>query len=130
MGLFAKVLLCATIILVDVQAALWSPPAHSELDSYAPDTYNVSTIVEPLSDMHPVPNCVTQDNATASHLFAMPACKGVRIEDATIDELQRYLSRGRLTSVDLVSCYMQRSFQTGEYIKWAYYLTRTRLIQC
>ena len=37
--------------------------------------------------------------------FPMPSCNGIDIEDATIEELQRWMILGRLTSEDLVSCY-------------------------
>lgn len=50
----------------------------------------------------PYPYYFPKENAPASQLFAMPLCKGVKIEDATIDQLQSYLSSGKLTSVDLV----------------------------
>lgn len=57
------------------------------------------------------------NNVTASAWHAMPLCKGHKIEDATIDELQGFLANGSLTSVQLVNCYMQRYYQTNQYIK-------------
>ncbi|KAL8705192.1 MAG: hypothetical protein Q9201_001692 [Fulgogasparrea decipioides] len=50
------------------------------------------------------------------NMFLMPPCNGVRIEEATIDELQRHMDNGTLTSVQLVACYLQRLFQVEEYI--------------
>lgn len=47
----------------------------------------------------------------------MPLCKGFSIEDATIDELQQYMASSNLSSVQLLSCYMQRYYQTNQYIK-------------
>ena len=38
------------------------------------------------------------------------------IEEATIDDLQSHLSTGRLTSVQLAVCYLQRHIQTAQYI--------------
>jgi amidase len=66
----------------------------------------------------PFPYYFPEENATsAAQLFAMPLCNGVKLEEATIDELQSHMSKGKLTSVQIVTCYMQRAYQTGEYIK-------------
>ncbi|KAK0953952.1 hypothetical protein LTR91_023569 [Friedmanniomyces endolithicus] len=64
----------------------------------------------------PFPYHFPQENGSATRLFAMPLCNGVKIEEATTEELQTYLADGSLTSVQLVTCYTQRSFQTAEYI--------------
>lgn len=48
----------------------------------------------------------------------MPLCKGHKIEDATIDELQEFMTTGNLTTVQLVTCYIQRYYQTNQYIKY------------
>ncbi|KAL8947504.1 MAG: hypothetical protein Q9222_006223 [Ikaeria aurantiellina] len=58
-------------------------------------------------------------NATANEansLNVLALCNGVVIEEATIDQLQQYLSDGNLTSVQLTTCYMQRVFQVERYI--------------
>ncbi|KAK6198684.1 Glutamyl-tRNA amidotransferase subunit A (Glu-ADT subunit A) [Scheffersomyces amazonensis] len=49
-------------------------------------------------------------------LFPMPLCKGITLEEATIDQLQDYLSRGILTSVDLLQCYLDRYFQINDFV--------------
>ncbi len=41
------------------------------------------------------------------------------LEEATIDELQESMKRGQLTSVAILMCYLQRVYQTDEYIKYA-----------
>jgi amidase len=64
----------------------------------------------------PFPYYFPELGASPADLFAFPPCNGITIEDASIDELQGYLQSGKLTSVDLVTCYVQRSYQTGEYI--------------
>lgn len=82
------------------------------------DTVNASALAasQVLSD--PFPYYFPEQIATsAAQLFAMPLCNGVKLEEATIDELQSYMSKGKLTSVQIVTCYMQRAYQTGEYIK-------------
>lgn len=46
----------------------------------------------------------------------MPQCHGISIEEATIDQLQQYLEQRRLTSEQLVVCYLERYIQTHDYI--------------
>lgn len=65
----------------------------------------------------PFPYYFPSQNDTVN-LFAMPSCNGIKLEEATIDQLQEYMSQGRLTSVQLVMCYMQREYQTRDYIKY------------
>lgn len=50
---------------------------------------------------------------TSDSPFPMPLCNGIKIEDATISELQRWMSLGSLTSQDLVKCYTERIAQTN-----------------
>lgn len=57
------------------------------------------------------------NNVSASAWHAMPLCKGHKIEDATIDELQEFMTKENLTTVQLVTCYIQRYYQTNQYIK-------------
>lgn len=56
-------------------------------------------------------------NAETSALFPMPPCNGIILEESTIDQLQGYMSNGALTSVQLALCYLQRHWQTDDYIK-------------
>lgn len=49
--------------------------------------------------------------------FPMPLCHGFKLEEATIDQLQETMSNGSLTSVQIVRCYLQRIYQTDEYLK-------------
>jgi amidase len=65
----------------------------------------------------PFPYFFPEQDASPAQLFAMLPCKGRVIEDATIDDLQQYMESGLLTSVDLATCYLQRAFQTRDYIK-------------
>lgn len=57
-------------------------------------------------------NLTTDD--TAEHVFSMPLCNGVNIEDATVQSLQRSLTLGHLSSYDLVQCYLARIDQTNK----------------
>ena len=54
---------------------------------------------------------------TSQNLFPMPPCNGVILEEATIDELQRAMAIGQLTSTKISMCYLQRIYQTDDYIK-------------
>lgn len=54
--------------------------------------------------------------ASVKSLNTLNLCNGVIIEEATIDNLQRYMSEGKLTSVQLTTCYMYRVLQVERYI--------------
>ncbi|KAK5996538.1 Putative amidase [Cladobotryum mycophilum] len=57
-----------------------------------------------------------QENAGSDNLFPMGDCFGFNLHEATIDQMQEAMKSGRLTSVQLVSCYMTRTFQTQQYL--------------
>ncbi|OCK99635.1 glutamyl-tRNA amidotransferase subunit A [Cenococcum geophilum 1.58] len=57
-----------------------------------------------------------RQDADTTALFPMPSCYGFTLEEATIDQMQAAMSRGKLTSQQLVMCYMQRIYQTDQYI--------------
>lgn len=48
--------------------------------------------------------------------FPMSSCNGITLEDATIDQLQDYFTRGTLSSEDVVKCYLERYFQINTYV--------------
>ena len=48
----------------------------------------------------------------------MPPCGSFDLEEATIDDMQAAMEAGILTSTQLVVCYMIRTYQTQEYIKY------------
>ena len=50
-------------------------------------------------------------------LFPMSDCFGFKLEEASIDEMQAAMKSGKLTSVQLVTCYLMRNYQTASYIK-------------
>ncbi len=52
----------------------------------------------------------------ASQLFPMAPCKGLPLEEATIDMMQEWMSSGQLTAVDLLTCYIARYDQVDFYI--------------
>lgn len=69
-----------------------------------------------------------QQHGQTADLFPMADCAGFRLEEATIDDMQRAMRDGRLSSVSLAHCYLVRTFQTQQYIKWAlFYLFRPSL---
>jgi amidase len=64
------------------------------------------------------PNLIPlQQNAGSDDLFPMADCFGFKLHEATIDQMQAAMAKGNLTSVQLVSCYLTRQFQTQQYLK-------------
>ncbi|KAG9249759.1 amidase signature domain-containing protein [Emericellopsis atlantica] len=57
-----------------------------------------------------------QENAGTEGLFPMADCVGFKLEEATINDMRQALEDGQLTSVELVACYLTRTYQTQEYI--------------
>lgn len=56
-----------------------------------------------------------RDTAQGENVFPMPQCGGLIIEEATIDELQDYMTLGKLTSVELTKCYLDRYLQLNSF---------------
>jgi amidase len=73
-------------------------------------------IMRNLLHQEPYPYSSLQDAANTSELFSMPTCGSVVLEEATIDQLAGYMSTGRLTSVQILECYMERFNQVDEFI--------------
>lgn len=57
------------------------------------------------------------ENVDSADLFPMPLCGSFDLHEATIDQMQAAMEAGTLTSQQLVACYMQRTYQTQEYIQ-------------
>ncbi len=60
------------------------------------------------------------DNLTVNAvetLNTLNLCNGVVIEEATIDQLQAFMAHGKLTSVQLTICCINRVFQVERFIK-------------
>lgn len=54
----------------------------------------------------------------AADFFKMPLCgRSFRLEEASIDDMQKAMGNGTVTAVQLVECYAQRVLQTDDYIK-------------
>ncbi|EXJ95627.1 hypothetical protein A1O1_00749 [Capronia coronata CBS 617.96] len=64
----------------------------------------------------PFPYQYPNEDAAPEALFPMPPCKGITLEEATIDQLQGYMSDGALTAVDIVMCYFARYTQVNGYV--------------
>ncbi|KAF2124656.1 amidase signature enzyme [Dothidotthia symphoricarpi CBS 119687] len=71
--------------------------------------------VDPLQQPYPY-YFPPQDAANTPALFPMPTCHNVTLAEASIDQLQSYLSSGALTSVQLLGCYLRRARQVDGYI--------------
>lgn len=50
-------------------------------------------------------------------LFPIATCGSITLEEASINELQLAMTNGSLTSRQLVECYLDRIFQTNEYLQ-------------
>lgn len=50
--------------------------------------------------------------------FPMESCHGVTLEEATVDQLQKYMTQGILSSVKIVECYLKRKLQVDQYLKY------------
>ncbi|KAF7731705.1 hypothetical protein EC973_008877 [Apophysomyces ossiformis] len=54
--------------------------------------------------------------AAAENPFPMPKCNGFKLEEASIDAIQKALSSGKLTSRQLVKCYLDRVDELNPYM--------------
>lgn len=82
--------------------------------------YSLSVLISPACTQSlgsDVPFFPLQENADSAQLFPMPPCGGFQLEEATIDQMQAAMENGTLTSVQLVTCYMMRTYQTQDYAK-------------
>ncbi|KAF7933637.1 uncharacterized protein EAE98_003346 [Botrytis deweyae] len=87
---------------------------------YPKPVSNITDFVETqlLEDPSPYDFPILQNGSLAdSGQFPMPLCNGFKLEEASIDQLQSALSNGTLTSVQIVMCYLERIYQTDEYIR-------------
>lgn len=50
-------------------------------------------------------------------VFPMASCHGLPLEEATIDQMQGWMSSGKVTSRQLTECYIGRITQLNEYVK-------------
>lgn len=53
-----------------------------------------------------------------SKLFPMKDCMGFKLEEASIDDIQKQYKNGTFTTVELVTCYLDRIVQTQQYLKY------------
>lgn len=79
--------------------------------------FNDSTLAESEILTTPFPYVFPQIG-NPTDLFPMLTCNGVRLEEATIDELQKAMRQGLLTTTQIVLCYLQRIYQTDSYIEY------------
>lgn len=103
------------LLQVGVVAALISLSTASK--NY---TFNASQILgsQNLDTPYPYEFPVLQNGSSVDNgQFPMPLCRGFKLEEASIDELQHAMSNGTLTSVQLVFCYLKRVYQVDEYIR-------------
>jgi hypothetical protein len=96
-----------------LSASVIPPITNTLVTPTLPAQLNISqTVDDPFPFYFP-----NEDAAETPALFPMPQCNGVTLEEATIDQLQDYMSQGILTSVEIALCYLERVLQTNDYIK-------------
>lgn len=61
--------------------------------------------------------CVSSCDITTKNPFPMPDCYGFRLEEADIDAIQRTLQSGRLSSRQVVHCYVERVNKVNPYLR-------------
>ena len=83
-------------------------------------SYNASSLATSQILQDPFPYDFPNENAAPVALFPMPSCHGFTLEEATIDHLQHAMSNGKLTSVNILNCYLARVTQTNGYIKYVH----------
>ena len=66
---------------------------------------------------NPFPYDFPNQSETGVELFPMLQCQGLKLEEATVDQLQHWMGAGMLTSQQLVTCYVQRITQTDGYVR-------------
>ncbi|KAK1775487.1 amidase signature domain-containing protein [Copromyces sp. CBS 386.78] len=59
---------------------------------------------------------IKEKSVNSNILFPVLPCGNFHLEEATIDDMQAAMNNGTLTSVQLVGCYVLRTFQTDFYI--------------
>jgi amidase len=61
--------------------------------------------------------CLASLTLASSTPFPMAKCQGFQLEEASIDEIQNELASGRLTSRQLVQCYLDRISTVNPYLQ-------------
>ncbi|CAK1361316.1 putative amidase [Cercospora beticola] len=84
--------------------------------AHSTNNHSNSTCLSPYSEVADYQAFPGQNVANSSNLFPMPLCHGHQIEEASIDQIQSYLTQSTLTSQQLAFCYMQRMWQTDDYL--------------
>lgn len=89
---------------------------------------NVSsqTLTDPYPYYFPVAGAQKEDETP----FPMPLCYGTRIEEASIVELQGYLTDGTLTSAKLLECYLRRIMQVDTFVECVIFYLCFLLVFC
>lgn len=87
----------------------------SLVTSCSPSNSTYYLDVDPLQN--PLPYCFPPQNATGTPaLFPMLLCRDIVLEEATIDQLQDYMTKGVLTSLEILRCHLKRVAQVDGYI--------------
>ncbi|KAK3684077.1 amidase [Podospora appendiculata] len=94
----------------------WSAGRLLLLASLLPAAVTAQATATATTNLSAVSLFPLEQNVETVNLFPMAPCGSFKLEEATIDQMQAAMKAGTLTSVQLVQCYMQRNYQTDEYI--------------
>ncbi|KAF2792484.1 glutamyl-tRNA amidotransferase subunit A [Melanomma pulvis-pyrius CBS 109.77] len=108
----APLVVTSVVILLALGKTSW---AQNESICDAQQNMSCALAIDPLQNPYPY-YFPEETRAETPALFPVPNCHGITLEEATIDQLQDYMSRGTLTAVSLLKCYLKRARQVDEYI--------------
>lgn len=80
--------------------------------------YNVLHAAHALWDLSTADIFPLLQDANTPELFPMSQCGAFQLQEATIDQMQAAMSNGSVTSTQLVLCYLERAYQTQNYLRY------------
>lgn len=92
------------------KSALWLLPSVLAQIQLVQGAYANASVLIPAS-LFPL-----EQYADTTELFPMAPCGSFTLEEATIDQMQAAMANGTLTSQQLVTCYMIRTYQISSYV--------------
>lgn len=105
--LLLRLMLCLTFIAIIVPTFAKESPLQN-----GSAVANLQVLGNPFSFDFP------DERQPSDKLFPMQLCEGLKLEEATIDQLQHWMTSGKLTTQQLVACYVQRITQTDRYVRY------------
>lgn len=116
------------ILLATVSTTCKANDNHDHGHDTDVHAFNVSsqTLTDPYPYYFPVSDAQKEDETP----FPMPLCYGTRVEEASIVQLQGYLTDGTLTSAKLLECYLRRIMQVDTFVECVFFCLRFHSVFC